>query len=294
MEQKGIFKGKNKLPTFKVTGGLGKHIVFSALLPALYKKYGEFHVLSAYPEVFFDAPEVQLSLGFSDFEQAKEECSKVIEKVYYKEPYGTEFDFNSQHILDWWIEAYQLDDGLVDNPKLTCNEELQNQAKDVKEVSDKYIFVQFSGGQSPSEFSDQSIYQQTDMVTQRNYPYQMAQILVNKLKFQYPEYTIYNVSLPNEYNLYNTERLPIGFKVYKELVDDALVVICIDSMLQHIAATSDKHNTIVLWNQLAYTPKDKYGWVQHYNLQEPNMCIDYNVILDKVRGIYEKTYNDHR
>jgi len=280
-------EGYDKLPTFKVTGGLGKHIVFSSLIPHIVKKYGRINVLSAYPEVFQNNGDIQLSLGLIEYESFTKECSKVIEKIFYQEPYGTEFDFNNQHILEWWAERYCLSVDMTDiSPKVFLDQNLIQQSMNIlRDIGDKFILVQFSGGQSPIDFDGSNEYATNRMTNERNYPYQMAQILVNKIRFQFPEYKIINVSLPNEYNLLGTERIPVNFRVYFELVKHASVIISIDSMLQHISATSGKNNTIVLWNSLSYTPKHKFGWKQHINLQERDLCIDYNEVIETIKKL---------
>ena len=278
-----------KVPTFKVKGGLGKHIVFSALLKAIGKKYGMINIISPYPEVFAGNKGIQYNIFLDDYEDNKKFYGQVISKIHSYDPYDHEFAFDDKHILDSWIEAYGLNKKLVDRPIIKVPEDIIQSIDEFieKETTGKLILVQFSGGQTPLGFNDEKTYKFTDMVTKRNYPYQMSQILVNKLNKKFPEHTIINVSLPNEYNLIGTKRVPMNFRAHFETVKKADVIICIDSMLQHIAATTDTP-TIVLWNSKAFTPKHKFGWSEHINIQEPDMIIDYDDVLEKVENIIEK------
>ena len=274
-----------KLPTFRVKGGLGKHIVFSALLPAIKAKYGRINIINAYPEVFLNNPDIQFIAGIEEYEQNKPHFARGISTIHAYEPYDTEFTFNDQHILGNWVQAYGLDPELVDRPVVHLNDNQKELASNIrKEIGDKYIIVQFSGGQSPLNFNEQQQYQMNEMTINRNYPYQMAQLLVNRIKFDFPEYRIINCSLPNEYNLMGAERIPTPFTTYFELVKDASMVICIDSMLQHVAATVDVP-TIVLWNKMAWTPVHKYGWnvPNRVNIQEPYLLIEQQEIARLVR-----------
>lgn len=275
-----------KVPTFKVKGGLGKHIVFSSLLKAINKKYGIINIISPYPEVFTGNSGIQYNIFLDDYENNNKYYGQVISKIYSYDPYDHEFTFDDKHILDSWIEAFGLNPKLVNTPIVKVPKDIIQSTDEFieKETTGKLILVQFSGGQTPLGYDDTKVYQRTDMTVKRNYPFQMAQILVNKLKKEYPEHTIINVSLPNEYNLVGTKRIPMNFRAHFETVKKADVVICIDSMLQHISATSDTP-TIVLWNSKSFTPSHKFGWKKHINIQEPDMIIDYDDVLDEVKKL---------
>ena len=276
----------SKLPTFRVKGGLGKHIVFSSLLDAIREKYGAFNIISPYPEVFEGNSDIINNIFLDNYENNKKSFSNIISKIYAYDPYDHEFAFDDSHILDSWIEAYDLNKSLVGEPIVKIPNSVISETKNFihNSTSGKLILVQFSGGQSPIGFNNKRTYEQTDLTTQRNYPWQMAQILVNKLRTKFPEHSIINVSLPNEYQLKGTIRVPMNFRSHFYTTKAADLIICIDSMLQHIAATSDTP-TIVLWNSKSFTPKHKFGWSKHINIQEPDMVIDYDYIMNKVEDI---------
>jgi len=282
-------KFSKKLPTFRVSGGLGKHIMFSTLLPAITKKYGKINIISPYTEVFINNKNIEHSIFIDDFENNKSVYKEGISKIYAYEPYSCEFSFDDKHILESWIEAYDLDRKYISTPKVYVPEEIKADAKEIisklkNDFKDGYIIVQFSGGQSPVGFDpEKSQYNINNMVIERNYPQQMAQILINKIKDKYPNMGIINCSLPNEYNFDNVIRIERGFLHYFEFVQKAKTVICIDSMLQHISSTTDT-KTIVLWNNKAWNPSHKYGWnLDNFtNIEGPNMCIDYDEVLELI------------
>jgi len=278
-----------KLHTFKVKGGLGKHIVFSSLLNAIHKKFGKINIINSYPEVFSGNKNIQSNIYLGEYERNPKKFSNLISKIHSYDPYDNEFAFDDKHILDSWIEEFKLKKSLVKTPIVYIPNDVIEKTNEFieKETSGKIILVQFSGGQSPIDFNDKKVYNRTDMNTKRNYPFQMSNILVKKLQKLYPEYTFINVNLPNEFNIENTKRIPLNFRAFFEVVKKADLIICIDSMLQHIAATSNTP-TIVLWNSKSFTPKNKYGWEQHTNIQEPDMCIDYDVIIEKANDILKK------
>jgi len=266
--------------TYRIEGGLGKHIVFTCFLKGIFEKHGKFNVISSYKEVFENNPYVENS--WLDIEKDKSKISEII----FTEPYKTEFEFNEKHIIESWAQLLDIDKSLITDPMVVLTEEEIQKAKEFQPDGEFFI-VQFSGGQSPAGWKETQEYKQTKMVNERNYPFQMAQILVNKLRKKYPKATIINCSLPNEYNLKGTIHIPVNFKSYFEFTKHAKGIICIDSMLQHISASNDTP-TIVLWNRLSWTPSHKYGWKKHVNLEEDFIAIDYDDVLYEMNRLVKK------
>jgi len=269
-----------KLTTIRLNGGLGKHIVFTALLSKLCEKFGKLNIISPYPEVFIPLEMVEASIFIDDYENNMQEFAPIIKEIIAHDPYSTEFAFDDKHILTKWAEMFDI---VYDGELPLTSMPIEGLPEPVT-LPNKFIVVQFSGGQSPVGFQDTQVYQSTPMIAERNYPFAMAQILVNKLHVAFPEHEIINCSLPNEYQLEGTIHLPVPFYYYYEIVKYADQVICIDSMLQHIAATTSTPTT-VLWNSAAWNPSHKYGWVKDSftNLEQPHMTIDYNDIVNSIK-----------
>jgi hypothetical protein len=272
----------NKLNTFRVENGLGKHIVFSALIPELFAKYGKINIISAYNDVFMNNPMIENSWNIDFFEQNKKELSNQIKYLYYHEPYKGEYSYSNIHILQSWCNAYELNYNNVGLPQIFLNDELKEiVANFKKEIGTKYFLTQFSGGQPALGFNPQMQYELNMLRVQRNYPVQMATILVNKLKKHFPDYKFIDFTLPNEPSVYGTERIQMPYLCYIELIKDAKEVICIDSSLGHLSASCCK-KAYILWNTLAEATPQKYGWDIHNNISAPNLTIDYDIIVDMI------------
>ena len=273
-------KKSKKLKTFRVEGGLGKHIVFTSLLKPLYEKYGKINMISPYNDVFDNNKYVEHSWGSEEFDMNSKELKKYVSDIEFYEPYKTGFAFRNEHIKDMWGDAFGVK--AENKPSFEANKETKEQVKEIlKAIGDKYFVVQFSGGQPPIGFDQQNIYQHNPMQLARNYPYQMSHILVQKLKAKYPDYKVIDFTLPNEPTIDGTERFALPYLGYKEICKNAKDIVCIDSALAHIAAATEK-SAIVLWNDKAEATPTKYGWYMHENITSKDMIIDYDYIVNKI------------
>ena len=122
------------------------------------------------------------------------------------------------------------------------------------ELNGKYMLVQFTGGQPAMNAYAGQQYMSGD--PGRNYPYYLAQQVINGLRESNPDVTIINYSLPNEPSYEGTVRLEASFPVWHEIVKNAEGFIAIDSSLNHLAtAAGCKGVTIwgsTRWNQFGY------------------------------------------
>lgn len=266
--------------TFRVEGGLGKHIVFSALIPELYKKYGQINIISAYYDVFLNNKMVKNSWGIDYFSRNARTLQSQVKEMFTHEPYKGDYMFGDIHVLESWCTAYGIDRSKVGNPNIFINEELKAQAKEiVKQLGGKFFLTQFSGGQPPIGFNPDSAYQFNPFQLTRNYPFQMATILVNKLSKQFPDYKFLDFTLPNEPTIYGTERIVAPYLVYYELCKYATGIICIDSSLAHFSAAAGT-KAHVLWNTKAEGKPTTFGWESNLNISAPDIAIDYDIILE--------------
>ena len=98
---------------FQIQGGIGKCIAATALCSAIKKKYpeDELIVISGYPEVFINNPNVKKSFSFSNliyFYQDYVEKKDI--KVFLHDPYlTTDYIKESKNILEIWFELYGLE-----------------------------------------------------------------------------------------------------------------------------------------------------------------------------------------
>jgi hypothetical protein len=98
---------------FQIQGGIGKCIAATAVCSAIKKKYPEddLIVISGYPEVFINNPNVKKTFAFSNviyFYQDYIEKKDV--KLFLHDPYHTtDYVQETKHILQIWCELYGLE-----------------------------------------------------------------------------------------------------------------------------------------------------------------------------------------
>ena len=98
---------------FQINGGIGKCIAATAICSALKKKYpqDDLIVVSGYPEVFLNNPNVKKSFAFSNisyFYQDYIEGKDV--KAFLHDPYlTTEYIKEDKHLIEIWCELYGLE-----------------------------------------------------------------------------------------------------------------------------------------------------------------------------------------
>ena len=257
------------LDTYWIEGGMGKHVMFTSLVPALVKKSkeGKINIVSAYHDVFLHNPHVANSWNIGDLQYHKEKIKKYVKKIHNYEPYKGDFSINHDlHLCQDWANHYGIEwDNQKDLPQLYIDEKLRKKtlATIKKKLGDKYIVVQFTGGQSPLAYDDNSKYEMNDLILKRNYPYQMARHFINIFKSQYPDYRIVDFSLPNEHpGLPGTIRIPAPYLAFYEIVNHAKTFVGIDSSLAHIAAAARKPG-VVIWGG---TRIAQFGWPLHTNV----------------------------
>jgi len=257
-----------KIPTIIIEGGIGKHVMFTALIPKLYEKYGKFNLVSAYPDVFSGYGDyINVNTEYSNLK--KKFVSDVSSEFIFREPYKGNFALHkNKHLLDAW--ATEL--GVVYNgelPKIkfdyTSNTSITETISKLldSELKDDFIIVQFTGGQSPLNFNSDSSYRYNSMIDKRNYPLHYAKYLIRRIKEEYPNLAILDYSLPNEYpKIDGTVRTTMPYLGYYELAKRAKKVIGIDSSLLHIA-TAAKADVIGLYGGI---PAWEFGYSNNTNL----------------------------
>ena len=243
---------------FTIEGGLGKHIIATALMKELKERYSEVNVVSPYPDIMQACKWVDNSFqfGMNDLsELVYSDCD-----IYSGNPY-THQDFIKKkiHLLDAWSEQLGIDGysetPIIDTARVSRDIKIKTD-KIIEELGGKYIVIQLNGGQSPiAEGKGEYV-----EILKRNYPY--AQELVDEIKKKYPEHTILNFSLPNEPILNGAIKLQAPYIFYFNILKDADKIICIDSALQHMAAAVEKKATVI-WGE---TRAEHFGWDIHNNI----------------------------
>ena len=297
--------------TYVVEGGIGKCTAFTSLIPKL-KQKSEVQIYTPYIDCFANNPDVKLVL-----EQTlpiQDPRIMASNNIYYCEPYKSNFQFGKQHIIESYCEHHGVEFDKSMTPKLYTEQYKEAVDKWLKEYKfykgdgtleqkeiEKYILVQFSGGQPKAGFNANNQY--TNINPNRNYQPFLAQQVINYLKEEYPDTIIIDCTLPNEPSYMNTIKCDLHFAQIHELLKGAEGFISIDSCLQHFSASAEKHGVVIWgstrWTQFGYSHnknlqfhmKDKWNEEKFIdsdprnNMVEPKLVIDEYKKLDKTKPV---------
>tara|TARA_R100000988_G_scaffold54555_1_gene26869 strand:- start:47 stop:910 length:864 start_codon:yes stop_codon:yes gene_type:complete len=247
------------LNTYVVEGGVGKCAAFTALIPQLRKK-AEVQIYTPYIDCFANNPDVKLVLEETLPLQDPRIMSS--DNIFYCEPYKSNFQFGKQHLIESYCEHHgvQYDKSML--PKLYTEQHKESVDKWLKTNEiEKYIMIQFSGGQPKWNYADNIQY--TNINPNRNYQPYLAQQLVNMLREEYKDTTIINCVLPNEPHFMGTIRCDLHWAQIHEMLKGAETFVAIDSCLNHFSASASKKG-VVIWGSTRWT---QFGYDQNINLQ---------------------------
>lgn len=259
-----------------VDGGLGKNVMLTALLPIISKRYEEIYVISPYVDVF-----KACSYVTEAFEPGPQ-CATLYQElvtdddcdILWKEPYSnSRFIKKRCHLFNAWLEEFGIDDTVDYNTLVPVldrvAEEFPNMVqlvdRKINEIGEKFILVQFCGGQSPlgpqqDKDGNAVPYDDHQEYIKRNY--YKGQLLVNALKAEYPDAVIVHYALPNEPSYEGAVKLNIPYIAYRLLAERAFKVVCTDSSLQHIS-TGACSDVTVIWGE---TRPDHFGYACNKNI----------------------------
>jgi hypothetical protein len=250
---------------YVVQGGIGKHVMFSSLIEKLAEKDGEkILVVSAYSDLFKFHPKVEFSADFGQAGFYDKYVKETEHKIIYSEPYYSGYVRGKTHLIQNWAELYGVNYE-NDVPDIYMDDYSLEECERFVEDFPNFIITQFSGGQSPIN-ADLSRPFTGHNGQIRDYPRELAQEVVNKIKKKYPDMTIVNYSMPNEstYNLKDTTPLESPYLFYVSLATYCKSFISIDSSLQHFAANRyNQKQGVVIWGS---TSPDCLGYSKNINL----------------------------
>lgn len=258
---------------YKIDGGIGKNIAFTALIKELAERDGEdIAIESAYPDVFIDIPGVGIIYNSGDGKDHTK-FYRHFDKVFASDPYIGTFFKGNVNLLSAWREQLGLNPVKELSFPVLTNNISEEEDKRISEIlgSKKYFIIQISGGQSPYAFNDQKSlpeYQQNHMTQGRN----MGKMdeLYSELQKKFPEHTIVQFALPNEPQLKGAVQIPAHYRTWFNIFEHADFFVGIDSMMAHAMAVYKKPG-IVFWDM---NNAEQFGWfydgVNHYNSSLPN------------------------
>lgn len=288
------------LKTYVVEGGIGKCVAFSALIPKLKERDGEdIQIYTPYIDVFSGNPDVKWVIDQNTVPY-QDERIQASDEIVFCEPYKSNFVKGEKHLIQAYADLLGVDyDPKKDKPKLYTDQLKADVDKLLSENNiNKFIIVQFSGGQSPINFNGQNQYMSID--PGRNYHPFLATQLIQMIKQQHPDLTIFNFSLPNEPNYEGTLRPEIPFTVWHELLKKAETFVSIDSSLQHFSASAEKKGVVLWgstgWNQLGYSHnvnmnyfmKDTWEKEKFISVDPRNLMVDPATVAAEVTKLIKK------
>ena len=247
------------LNTYVVEGGVGKCTAFTALIPQLRKK-AEVQIYTPYIDCFANNPDVKLVL--EETLPLQDPRIMASDNIFYCEPYKSNFQFGKQHLIESYCEHHgvQYDKSML--PKLYTEQHKESVDKWLADNKiEKYIMIQFSGGQAKWNYGDNVQY--TNINPNRNYQPYLAQQLINMLQEEYKDTTIINCVLPNEPHYLGTIRCDLHWAQIHEMLKSAETFVAIDSCLNHFSPSANKKG-VVIWGSTRWT---QFGYDQNINLQ---------------------------
>ena len=263
-----------------VEGGLGKNVMFTAMLKELAKKYEKIYVLSPYFDVFKACPYVTDAFPMGQVSTLYQQlCLSDDCDVLWKEPYTNQKFIKKQvHLFDAWAEelGITLSQKAMDMvPEISKYTELPLVKAQTEELlkqlnGQKFILIQLCGGQSPLApqlDKDGKLIPYNDHNEGLKRNYYRGQELVDLLKKTYPEHRILHFALPNEPSYEGADKVQAPYLVFHELCKQADKVVCTDSSLQHLATGVCKDVTVI-WGE---TRPEHFGYSCNKNICAKNV-----------------------
>ena len=263
-----------------VEGGLGKNVMFTAMLKELAKKYEKIYVLSPYFDVFKACPYVTDAFPMGQVSTLYQQlCLSDDCDVLWKEPYTNQKFIKKQvNLFDAWAEelGITLSEKAMDMvPQISRYTELPLVKLQTEELlkqlnGQKFILIQLCGGQSPLApqlDKDGKLIPYNDHNEGLKRNYYRGQELVDLLKKTYPEHRILHFALPNEPSYEGADKVQAPYLVFHELCKHADKVVCTDSSLQHLATGVCKDVTVI-WGE---TRPEHFGYACNKNICAKNV-----------------------
>ena len=254
---------KSKQTTLIMTGGIGRHVAFSAVIPKVVEEYGEVDILSAFPDLYEGIDGVRRSInmnveyGYDDYFKGRNR--------FAPEPYEMNDFFNKKiGIIEGFMKSLNLEYDEEEDLPIAIEAPQHIKAELDKRIAGrKYIAVQFVGGNQAQNQQPN----QKNMV--KDYPMENLNELLTLFSQKYKNYAIVNVGLSYEYKIPGSiEVSDLPYTAMPYVLQKAETFIAIDSSLQHFSAARNiKKKGIVLWGA---TSPVNFGYKQNINLT--NSC----------------------
>lgn len=219
---------------FQINGGIGKCVIATAVCEAIKKEYPESKliVISGYPDVFLNNPNVDRAFAFGGFSYFYEEYIEDKEfKIFAHDPYlQTEHIEQKEHLIKTWCEMFNIPYN-GESPRIyLTNREIKFFGN--KFSSDKPLFLLQTNGGAPSDMA---------YSWSRDMPISIANDIVNEFK---DVYNIIHIRREDQIPLENTIPITDSFRALAVLISLSRKRLFIDSFCQHTAAALELPSTV--------------------------------------------------
>jgi len=237
---------------FQINGGIGKCIASTGVCQAIKNKYPESRliVVSGYPEVYMNNPNVDRSFGFDKMSYFHEEYVEDREAIVFAhDPYlETEHIYGREHLIETWCKMYDLPYN-NERPKIYLTQR-ETDFFATKYASDKPVLVLHTNGGASSELK---------YSWARDIPSCVVSEIIKTFK---KDYNIVHIKREDQVGYQDTVPLTDNFRSLCVLLQNSTKRLLIDSFAQHTAAALIKPST-VCW--IVNKPK-VFGYDIHDNI----------------------------
>jgi len=237
---------------FQINGGMGKCIIATAVCDAIKKQYPDANltVISGYPDVFLNNPNIYRNYGFNGFSYFYEEQIEGKDfLIFAQDPYlETEHIKQSEHLIETWCRMFNIKYN-GEQPVIYLND------REKKFYGNKYLFnkpiflLQSNGGAN------------TEMKYSwaRDLPTVVSLRVIEEFK---NDYNILHIRRDDQISFENTTPISDNFRSMAVLIAMSSKRLLIDSFAQHTAAALGLKST-VCW--IANKP-EVFGYQLHDNI----------------------------
>ena len=239
---------------FQIDGGLGKHIMATAMVKVLRKRYKNSHIVvsAAYPDVFLNNPHINECFNTNQMNGVYLKYVKDKDcKIFVADPYHhTSFITEKEHLYKTWCKIYGLHYN-NEQPEIYLTQPEKDYFSPFYNTDKPIMAIQPNGGPSAQPFK----YSWT-----RDIP----ESTINEIIQHYKDsYSIVHIKREDQYLYPDTMQALDGFRSIAILLQLSKKRLLIDSFGQHLAAALNLKST-VCW----ITTKPKiFGYKLHDNIQ---------------------------
>jgi ADP-heptose:LPS heptosyltransferase len=247
----------------QVDGGLGKSIMFTAVLKAIRKQYKKANIIvvTGYPDVFIANPNVNKVLGFDQLSgiYAKYVMGKDA-KVFVSDPYHrSDFITESAHLIEIWCESFGVEyNGEL--PELFLLKAEKEYFEPFYRLNKPILAIQSNGGaqNQPLKYS-----------WTRDIPSPVVEQVIEHFK---NDYAILHIKREDQISYPNTLQALDAFRSIAVLLSLSQKRLLIDSSAMHIATALNLPSTVA-W--IGTNPK-VFGYEMHKNILANEHTREYN------------------